>query len=264
MKRRSLGAKANKTRLPAPGTVLASSHTSPIDCLYLAAIFDPIFTASYPNTRLVTRISLSQAIVRSLSYPQGAPPPNAQLTTLDKLVRDNPDACVLVFPECTTTNGRGILPLSQSLLTLGRRTKIFPVNLRYTPADITTPVPGTGMSFLWNLCSKPTNCIRVRIASAVYNTSGSVSSGGEEATKTSAIEFGDSDSSDDFARVQTTGQNGNTHDATLGKYAGPEERRVLDSIGEALARLGRVKRVNLGVDDKQRFVATWSKNRRIW
>lgn len=43
-----------------------------------------------------------------------------------------------------------------------------------------------------------------------------------------------------------------------------EERKVLDHIGEALARLGRVKRVNLGVDDKQRFIVTWSKHRRIW
>lgn len=41
-------------------------------------------------------------------------------------------------------------------------------------------------------------------------------------------------------------------------------KKVLDQIGEALARLGRVKRVNLGVGDKQKFAVTWSKHRRVW
>lgn len=37
----------------------------------------------------------------------------------------------------------------------------------------------------------------------------------------------------------------------------PGERRVLDRVGEALARLGRVKRVALGVRDKIEFVDLW-------
>jgi hypothetical protein len=37
----------------------------------------------------------------------------------------------------------------------------------------------------------------------------------------------------------------------------PEEKRVLDKVAEALARLGRVKRVGLGVADKVRFVDAW-------
>lgn len=39
------------------------------------------------------------------------------------------------------------------------------------------------------------------------------------------------------------------------------ERKVLDHIGEALARLGRVKRLGLGVEDKTKFVQVWSKRR---
>ena len=42
----SLG-KGGATRLPGPGTIIASSFQSPLDVLYLAAIFDPVFTASY-------------------------------------------------------------------------------------------------------------------------------------------------------------------------------------------------------------------------
>jgi len=40
------------------------------------------------------------------------------------------------------------------------------------------------------------------------------------------------------------------------------ERRVLDKIAEALARLGRVKRVGLGVKEKSEFVRAWSRQKR--
>jgi hypothetical protein len=35
----------------------------------------------------------------------------------------------------------------------------------------------------------------------------------------------------------------------------------LDRVAEALARLGRAKRVGLTLEDKKRFVAAWSKRR---
>lgn len=40
------------------------------------------------------------------------------------------------------------------------------------------------------------------------------------------------------------------------------ERRVLDKIGETLARLGRNKRVGLGVKEKQEFVRVWTRSRK--
>lgn len=44
----------------------------------------------------------------------------------------------------------------------------------------------------------------------------------------------------------------------------PAEKALLDDVGEALARLGRVKRVGLGVKEKQDFVRMWTKTRRTW
>lgn len=41
-----------------------------------------------------------------------------------------------------------------------------------------------------------------------------------------------------------------------------EEQKVLDRVGEALARLGRVKRVGLTLKDKAAFVGSWTKKRR--
>lgn len=41
-----------------------------------------------------------------------------------------------------------------------------------------------------------------------------------------------------------------------------DEQKVLDRVGEDLARLGRVKRVGLGVQEKIEFVKIWTKRRR--
>jgi len=250
-------AKHHESRLPHPGTVIASSLQSPIDAIYLAAIFDPIFTASYPSTRKVHRISLLQALIRAFAEPQLEPSPNIKLCNLQDLVHKHPHRAVVVFPECTTTYGRGILTFSPSLLTLPARTKIFPISLRYTPADITTPVPGTVLAFLWNLLSQPTHCIRVRIAEVVHNTSTNTASSGLNDYTSNFLDTLQEDN------VSST-------DTLLGPEEGdavtPAERRVLDKIAEALARLGRVKRVGLGVKEKVDFVRAWSRHRRrkLW
>jgi hypothetical protein len=43
---------------------------------------------------------------------------------------------------------------------------------------------------------------------------------------------------------------------------GVSEQEVLDRVGEDLARLGRVKRVGLGVEDKIEFVKVWGSRKR--
>lgn len=35
------------------------------------------------------------------------------------------------------------------------------------------------------------------------------------------------------------------------------EKRLLDAVADALARLGRVKRVGLGAEEKEEFVRAW-------
>jgi hypothetical protein len=234
----------NQKKLPHPGTIIASSFTSPMDCLYLAAIFDPVFTASYPGTRLVEQISLFQAMIRALYPPQLFPSPNARLVPVEKVVQQNPDSAIVVLPEVTTSNGRGILAFSPSLLSAPANAKIFPVNLRYTPADITTPIPGAYITFLWDLCSKPTHCIRVRIAEAIYNTS-------------------QSDQNGSPLKAQSNSIKGSQY-VDSGKILTAEESKLLDRVAEDLARLGRVKRVGLGVKEKIEFIKAWTKTRSIW
>jgi 1-acylglycerol-3-phosphate O-acyltransferase len=254
--KRSSSLNKNNARLPQDNSIIASSSTSPIDALYLAAIFDPVFTASFPTTRLVEPITLFQAMLRAFSPPQMTPHPKARLIYLDSVLTKYKGRVIVVFPECTTNNGRGILPFSPSLLTAPPNTKVFPVHLRYTAPDITTPIPGSFFTFLWNLCSKPTHCIRIRIAEAVFNTSlaqQSVSSGKTATFKTNYFD-------------SLTDDTASSADTLVGDESeGPvtrEEKAFLDKIGEALARLGRVRRVALGVREKQDFVKSWTRSQR--
>ncbi|ROV93084.1 hypothetical protein VSDG_07353 [Cytospora chrysosperma] len=232
-----------------PASVIAASFTSPVDAVYLAAVFDPIFTISYPRSRRVVRVGLWGAMWHALAPAQlrRAPPPSAvaSLTTLGDIIARNPRRVVAVFPECATTNGQGILPFSPSLLTVPADVKIFPVSIRYTSPDITTPVPGAWLTFLWKLLSRPTHVMRIRIAEAVYNTAGAVDGVGEASGLASR----------DGGRSRTLGSVSSVDEPVISF----EERRVLDRVAENLARLGRNKRVGLDVDDKAKFVEAWKK-----
>ncbi|KAH9866513.1 hypothetical protein J1614_008203 [Plenodomus biglobosus] len=265
-----------KENLPSAGTIIASSFTSPLDPLYLAGIFQPIFTRSYPHTRLVERITLLRAILLAFSPPAVSPPPTAKLVTLAHLTATNPTKIIAVFPETTTTNGRGILPLSPSLLSADGKTRIYPVNLRYTPQDVTTPVPGGMLNWFWRLLSKPTHQMRVRIASRVYNSASLDSPSRPRASASLAKGTGyDTNIFDnvDFRNgvKGAHGEAGDGMDVDVGGAGSSEEQnggvsaeeqKVLDRVGEDLARLGRVKRVGLGVEEKIEFCRVWGSRRR--
>lgn len=226
------------SKMPKHDCIIAVSFTSPIDAVYLCAVFDPIFTISYPNSRKVQRISFFRAILQALSPSQlRLDPGRANTTDLKQLMEKNPGRVIAVFPECGTTNGQGILPFSPSLLTVPADVPIFPVSIRYTPADLTTPVPGAYYKFLWKLLSRPTHTIRIRIAESVFNVA-------------NAKNGADASSSSSSSRGTATQS---SSDVTF------EEQRVLDRIGENLARLGRNKRVGLTLKDKANFVEAWNK-----
>ncbi|OPB44902.1 vacuolar protein sorting protein Vps66 [Trichoderma guizhouense] len=221
-----------RERVPHPGSIIAANFTSPVDAIYLAAIFDPVFTISYPGERKVRRIGLLQAVMKALAPVTTQPAPSAQLVDLKDLVKQYPNRVIAVFPECGTTNGKAILPFSPSILQTPPDVHIFPVSIRYTPSEITTPIPGQWLRFLWTLLSRPTTCIRVRIA--------------EGQTNKAAAKSSDNIPSD------------LTYRGGAGAGINSEEQKLLDWIGEALARLSRVKRVGLTMKDKAAFVRAWT------
>lgn len=253
-----------QSRLPGRNSVIAASFTSPIDALYLAAIFDPIFTASYPTIREVEQISLLSAILRAFAQPQLYPPPGAKTVSLSALGHKYPGRPIVAFAECTTTNGRGTLPLSPALANIATKTKVFPVSLRYQPEDVVTPLPGCYLSFLWALLSKPTHYIRVRIAEPAMI--GGEAGGGRqprvsEKMKDSTYETNYFDVLDE---VRASKEGATSSSAKVEINLSPAEKNLLDIVGESLARLGRGKRVGLGVADKLVFVKEWERTNRTW
>ncbi|RKF64145.1 putative lysophosphatidic acid:oleoyl-CoA acyltransferase [Erysiphe neolycopersici] len=244
-------AKKHAGKIPGPSDVIASSFTSPIDALYLAAIFDPIFTISYPHTEKVQVVSLFSAIFRALNKPEEYPPKDAKMTDIKNIVSSNQDRPVVVFPECTTSNGLGILPLSPSLLTVSEKTKIFPLYLRYTPSYITTPIPWLYFSFLWNLLATPTHCTCVRVGQAIYNKSPTEKYSSLNLSVTSPNILPRK-----MGEVKIIECMSNNVE-NLSHIKSSEEKNVLDNVGESLALLGRVPRVGLTVKDKLKFIEAW-------
>ncbi|PHH90647.1 hypothetical protein CDD83_3052 [Cordyceps sp. RAO-2017] len=225
-----------RERVPHPGSVIAANFTSPIDAVYLAAVFDPVFTISYPGTRKLQRVCLLGAVTMALSPVRTAPPPNAKLVDIEDLLEEYPNRVIAVFPECGTTNGKAILPFSPALAQCPAHVHVFPVSIRYAPSDVTTPVPGQWFKFLWNLLSRPTTCIRVRIAESRRKDAAAASTKSGSRT--------------------TNGAGGDPRQRKATDVEDPEqEKQFLDRIAEALARLSRVKRVGLTMNDKAAFIA---------
>lgn len=96
--------------------------------------------------------------------------------------------------------------------------------------------------------------MRVRIAECVYNAPRGVEgmSGGRYLGNHLDGLGGESSGTDTTSSTVTDGKE---------KISG-EEKRVLDKVGEALARLGRVKRVALTTREKAAFVEVWAKRRK--
>ncbi|KAL9111251.1 MAG: hypothetical protein Q9227_004329 [Pyrenula ochraceoflavens] len=250
--------------LPGPGDIIASSYASPLDAIYLATVFDPVFTASWPNEKRVMQISLLAATWRALRAPEIKPPSSAipHLISLAELRKKHPRRPIVVFPECTPSNNRGILPLSRSLLSAPREARVFPVSLKYEKADVTTPVPGwwAGIGFLWALCGEWGHAVRARFAGGVKNETGREMAEAEEenGTAISAEEqWNGNDAGSGFDSGFPINRKKPENGAAETNEISREEQIFLDKIGEALARLGRIKRVGLGVREKAEFVKAY-------
>ncbi|KAK5153868.1 Lysophosphatidic acid:oleoyl-CoA acyltransferase 1 [Recurvomyces mirabilis] len=283
--RRGSLAQTPRGRLPYPGTIIASSYTSPLDVLYLAAIFDPIFTQSFRNSRHVQPISQETALANCFNIENPLERGKEHKTTdLATLVKQNPGRVIVVFPETTTSNGRGIMKLSPSLLSAAKDTKIFAVSLRYTPADVVTPIPGwlEVFRFIWRLNSRQTHCIRVRIGQPMTIAKLPASSGVSGESSPAASPAGKSNARSrtkearrssnfesnffDTLQAETTQKVAGDRESVGSETTDEEgeamsavEKRVLDAVADDLARLGRVKRVSLGVEEKAKFVDAWAK-----
>ncbi|KAF3915362.1 hypothetical protein AA313_de0206334 [Arthrobotrys entomopaga] len=245
----------NPGRLPSPGSIIASTFSSPLDAVYLAATFDPIFLVPSFDTPYVFQLTLLQLIFYTFAPPTSKPY-STKPTTIAEVVSKNPYRIIVVFPEGTTSNGRALLRFAPALDTFATHFKIsgenghgnglipknliFPISLRYLPSNTTTPLPNSYGEFLWRLLGQSSHTIKVRIGEAVRIRD-------LEKAETLA-----STSSSETITEKTVVRNPEDSASRVPRTGALEER-----VSEILARVGRIRRVGLGVKEKIGFWNAW-------
>ncbi|RVD85738.1 uncharacterized protein DFL_004047 [Arthrobotrys flagrans] len=244
-------------KLPSSGSIIASTFSSPLDALYLAATFDPIFLLPSFDTPYVFQLTLFQTLLYTFAPPTSKPY-SSKPTTLAEVVSQNPHRIIVIFPEGTTSNGRALLrfaPAFDSFATQYKQSgenghgngtipknKIFPISLRYLPSNTTTPLPGSYGVFLWRLLGQPSHTIKVRIG---------------EAVKIRDLEMSDTlvaTSSSETITEKTVARSSSGDDAN-GRV--PRVGALEERVGEILVKVGRIRRVGLGVKEKIGFWNAW-------
>lgn len=258
--------------LPGPGDVIAAAWTSPLDALVLAAAFDPTLAIAWPDGpeggKLVAPTSPLAAAAYALCAPETSPSSSTGthpdgLVSLAGLAADSGTQAraAALFPECTPSNGRAVLALAASpaLAALRRGSRVYPARVCYdSHADecgLATPVPVLAggvrvlVRFLWTLLGRPMRAVRVRVGDAVEVGVGGASSG----------ESGPTTAATATATAKTSATTTGAAVSQRGPAAGADG--TAGRVAEGLARLGRVRRVGLGVSDKQAFARAWAGQR---
>ena len=128
--------------------------------------YDVVITQSYPATQQVQVVSLFKAIFTCASgrVPNKPPVLNKEKgASLKDVCRAYRSRFVAVFPEITPSNGNGILYPSPSIQGAPLNASIFPVSIKVSPPDITTPT-GSSFIFLWRATSFFKHELRVKVA----------------------------------------------------------------------------------------------------
>ncbi|KAJ1555328.1 hypothetical protein HK405_002580 [Cladochytrium tenue] len=90
------------------GDVIVANHSSYVDVIYLQTMFSPVFVHVSEHGK-VRRVGFAEALMNVGEYPDLADGTGAQtLAELVREVRARGLGPIAVFPEATTTNGRGL------------------------------------------------------------------------------------------------------------------------------------------------------------
>lgn len=112
---------------------------------------------------------------------------------------------------------------------------------------------------MWRLLSGVTHCVRVRIAGEIYNKAG-------EGEKPAYDGIEDEGYGEEVDENEYGSGSGLELKRRAGGVGGEEKEKPQGLLcvegGEALARIGRVKRLNLGVKEKMEFVQAWARHKK--
>ncbi|KAJ8323753.1 hypothetical protein BDV3_001777 [Batrachochytrium dendrobatidis] len=127
----------HKLKKPNPDLYI-SNHTSYFDILYYASSISPVFLHISSNG-MVRQISFWEALMEAGNYPDLDDEPD-KVTFVDFIKKYNKSSCVapiVIFPEGTTSNGRGLL-------------KFMNVFKDMNPDELDIQIHVTGIKYVYN------------------------------------------------------------------------------------------------------------------
>ncbi|KAA8912141.1 hypothetical protein TRICI_003606 [Trichomonascus ciferrii] len=131
--------------LPQSGDMIVSNFISPLDPLVYSVLFDSMFALPTAEGNGYVQYSAFSLFFNALTLPTNSDK-NTGRPLAEILSEASAQSKVLVvFPEGTTSNGRGLLPIVE--VPVPKDCKVFPTALKYEPQEITTPLPRN--AFLW-------------------------------------------------------------------------------------------------------------------
>ena len=138
---------------PRKGDVVIVNRSSPVDILILAWLYPgAIFTRTGPEMLFQSQ-SLFGAMISSFRLQHTRK--GYQLTDY---VRGHSDRVIIIFPEATTSNNRGILAFCPIMVE-----RAYVLSIKYNnPPYLATPIPGRFWHFMWALLSLPIHVCRLK------------------------------------------------------------------------------------------------------
>ncbi|TFY59808.1 hypothetical protein EVJ58_g5549 [Rhodofomes roseus] len=196
-----------------------------------AAISSPTARAPTPRVSIVgfKQVSLFGILHAIGNVPEAVQPGTSGIKSLEE-IRSNADRPVVVFPECTTSNGRGLLRFAELFKGVSvpvTKFKVFVMCVRYDPPAALSPtmthsIPSNALNPIPHLFSLTTSLVPFTMSIRLLAPSESPSSGSFLAS-----EFLAEGKHDDY---------------------------LTEACASLIAQIGKMKRVGFGWEDKIAFL----------
>lgn len=147
-----------------PGDWIISNHCSYIDLIYYWYLCSPVCTridSTSPHRVTICRNRFSVLFFQDV-WRAGSATSSAVSNTMSSAITC-PTSPLLIFPEGTTTNGRGVLAFVADLSTATRNQRIHLTALKYAALPRNpSHVAGSQLLHMWHMCSQLTNWMTAR------------------------------------------------------------------------------------------------------